>query len=64
MRIELLDSAEKELLIGFKFYERQSKGKLNETNYLTSESRTLNPEPILYFISPNFLCILKPIIIL
>ena len=26
MRIELLDSAEKDLLDGFKFYERQSKG--------------------------------------
>ncbi len=26
MRIELLDSAEKDLLNGFKFYERQSKG--------------------------------------
>jgi hypothetical protein len=26
MRIELLDSAEKDLLNGFMFYERQSKG--------------------------------------
>ena len=26
MRIEILDSAEKDLLDGFKFYERQSKG--------------------------------------
>lgn len=26
MRIELLDSAEKDLLDGFRFYERQSKG--------------------------------------
>ena len=26
MRIEVLDSAEKDLLDGFKFYERQSKG--------------------------------------
>jgi hypothetical protein len=26
MRIELFDSAEKDLLDGFKFYERQSKG--------------------------------------
>ena len=26
MRIELLDSAEEDLLNGFKFYERQSKG--------------------------------------
>lgn len=26
MRIEILDSAEKDLLNGFKFYERQAKG--------------------------------------
>jgi len=26
MKIELLDSAEKDLLDGFKFYERQSRG--------------------------------------
>jgi len=44
MRIELLDSAEEDLL-----------------NHLTSEPRTHNPEPILSFTSPNFLCILKPI---
>jgi hypothetical protein len=31
---------------------------LKESNYLTSESRTHNPEPFLSFTSPNFLCIL------